>query len=75
MTTISIDQQAIAVELAARGTQGFIDNRGSRIGAEETARRQRCVIELEAAARTLYWLRDNEAAIKAALGKGASYDD
>ena len=69
--TISIDQQAIAVELAALGTQGFIDNHGSRIGVDETARRRRRVEELHAAARTLYWLRDNEPAIRAALGKGA----
>ena len=68
---IPIEQQAIAVELAARGTQAFIDFHGARIGADETARRARRVLELEAAARTLHWVKDNEAKIKAALGKGA----
>ena len=64
---ITIDQQAIAVELAARGTQAFIEHHGVRIGADETARRARRVLELEAAARTLYWVKANEAKIKAAI--------
>ena len=69
---IAIDQQAIAVELAALGTQAFIDHHGARIGAEEVARRARRVLELQAAARTLHWLKQHEAQIKAVLGKGVA---
>lgn len=70
--TISIEQQAAAVEISAVNLRGHIDNlqdlveRNKRSAAELNIFIER-LPALEAAAKTLRWMATNEASIRKAV--------
>jgi len=69
---VPIDQQAIAVELAARNIQGFIDNMASRVSEETLITRRNHIEELNAAARTLHLVAKHRDEFAAIVRKGAA---